>query len=153
MILTVLVGCSGDDGTSGAFGEMPDDEVWYPEPAALRIHPSTRYVQDGSRVYLDTRVEVLDNSGDPLKYPGRFRFELWRSGLGGATRTLAYVWRFSVLNYPDQQAAYDPVTRCYGFELTLDDIESADQLSRMTLQVHLETPDGSRLQREMTVRP
>ncbi|QDU72815.1 hypothetical protein Pan265_26890 [Mucisphaera calidilacus] len=145
-------GCGQGDGTS-AFGEPPPTGTWYPEPVALRIHPSTRYVQEGDRVWLRTRVELLDALGDPLKYPARFRFELWRSGGVGGSGSLAYVWRFDVLGYAEQDSAYDPVTRCYAFSLTLDDVGAIEDLRRMRLRVYAETADGERLQREMVLRP
>ncbi len=144
-----LFGCRSDPESDWRDRELPGG-IWVAEPEGLRIHPSTRFVEEEGERFLDVRVEVVDVFGDSIKHAMRYRFELWAGGLGGTAQTRVEDWEAEAMTAIQQRSAYDPVTRSYVWRLSID--PPLTELLRPRLLALAQTPDGKRLQAEANLR-
>lgn len=103
--------------------EVAVGDVWMPEPVAVRVYPSTRFVREGDRLFLEARIELLDAMGDPVKWPGQARLELLAATSTRPIRTggRLYGWSVDLRTGEQQISHYDPVTRTYLFRLVVND--------------------------------
>ena len=120
--LMLPAGCAFKGGCRG--GGVQPGPAWQPEPVALRIYPSTRFVQQSGQAALEARIELFDQMGDSIKAAGRIRFELFATAAPGpGMRGLRlYTWNVEMLTLEDQQQYFDPITRGYLFRLKLDNL-------------------------------
>jgi hypothetical protein len=126
-------------------------EAWVPRPVALRIYPSTRFVNEGDTTLLEARIELFDQMGDSIKSSGQLRFELHGGGTAGLdTGRLLYSWEVALADLEDQRQYYDPIVRGYLMRLRLD----SDQISRsrVELRVTFQPVLGERLTDAQPVR-
>lgn len=149
-----LLGLSGCafKGQSADVPPMLDVAVWQPGPVALRIFPSTRYVQEQGQPLLEARIELLDAMGDSIKAAGQMQLELFASDPAGLTlgRRL-YLWNAAVLTLEDQREHYDPITRTYLFRLELDDL-AVTQRPTVLRATFVPAAGGKRLQTQAAMR-
>ena len=140
----------GDGPAVADDGEMAD--AWRPQPVALRIYPSTRFVRERDTPLLEARIELFDEMGDSIKSSGQVRFELFAAGYapGIDVGRLLYSWDIALADLTDHQRYYDPITRGYLFRLRLDSaqITRREVLLRLTFQ----PLEGARLIDEQPVR-
>lgn len=133
-------------------GEVSPAESWQPEPVALRIYPSTRFVREGGTTLLEARIELFDAMGDSIKSSGAVRFELFAAGFapGIDVGRLLYSWDIGLASLEDHQRYYDPITRGYLLRLRLD----SAQITRreVLLRVTFQPAEGMRLIDEKPVR-
>lgn len=136
----VLVGCVQFKGNRDVRDAGPDSS-WRPIPIEMRIYPSTRFVRRGDQITLESRIELIDQMGDPTKGAGRVRFELYanRHSKASGRGERLYVWEVALLTLAQQRKFFDPITRGYLFPLKLDDPGIAD---RATLLRVVFTPSG-----------
>ena len=156
LLLAVLLagGCVQSKGARPP-AELPmasGEDLWSPQPVALRIYPSTRFVIEREVPLLEARIELFDQMGDSIKSSGRGRFELFAADTapGVAVGRLLYSWDMQFVTQDDQQQYYDPITRGYLLRLRLD----SDQITRrpVLLRVTFQPPEGERLVAEAPVR-
>lgn len=157
-LIAVAGGCvqSKAGGGSGAGGENFGGGgmvgAWQPEPVALRIYPSTRFVRERDTPLLEARIELFDEMGDSIKSSGQARFELFAAGFspGIDVGRLLYSWDIALAKLEDHQRYYDPITRGYLLRLRLD----SAQITRreVLLRVTFQPLEGGRLIDEQPVR-
>ncbi|MEM8737662.1 MAG: hypothetical protein AAGG38_04190 [Planctomycetota bacterium] len=147
-----LGGCLTSKGGGGGGEGVDLSEAWQPEPVALRIYPSTRFVNEGDVTLLEARVELFDQMGDSVKASGRLRFELYASGYapGIDVGRLLFSWDLALTRLEDQRRYYDPVTRSYLLRLRLDSREISRR--QVLLRVTFEPSDEERLTDEQVIR-
>ncbi|MEM9883143.1 MAG: hypothetical protein AAF800_09530 [Planctomycetota bacterium] len=149
----MLVGCvdAKGPGADTSVGER-DGEGWRPEPVALRIYPSTRFVNEAGTPLLEARVELFDEMGDSTKASGLLRFELFAAGQvpGIEVGRLLYGWDITLATLEDQQRYYDPITRGYLLRLRLESAEATQRQVR--LRVTFQPATGRRMSDEQPVR-
>ena len=149
---TLLAGCQFKG--SGVEAPAPTmEDYWWPQPSALRVYPSTRFVEDerSAAPILEARIELRDEMGDAVKGAGTAALELFAAsdegqGLGQQLQR----WEVTMSSLEDQQRHFDSVTRTYLFRLRLDASARArgDRL-RVTFT---RASDGRRLQTESRIR-
>ncbi|MEM7627291.1 MAG: hypothetical protein AAF333_16970 [Planctomycetota bacterium] len=137
---------------SGTGGDPELAEAWRPQPVALRIYPSTRFVRERDTPLLEARIELFDEMGDSIKSSGQVRFELFAAGYapGIDVGRLLYSWDIALSSLEDHQRYYDPITRGYLLRLRLD----SAQITRreVLLRVTFQPLEGGRLIDEQPVR-
>lgn len=132
---------SGD----GAGQSEPSANVWRIRPIAVRVYPSTRFVEEDGATTLMARIELLDEMGDTTKGVGDMRIELYAAG-GPNVASVGqhlYTWRIELNTIEQQRRHYDAITRTYLFRLRLQDEVSA-RLGTV-LVVTFTEPQGGRL--------
>ncbi|XAL97953.1 hypothetical protein OT109_10110 [Phycisphaeraceae bacterium D3-23] len=114
---------------------MPD---WFPRAVNVRVHPATRYVVDHDELILEARIELLDQSDEPIKDVGRFICELASVDDNGEVevvngRPRLIHFELDVLTAEDHAEYWDPIARAYVLPLEVGptDIEMAGGLSRL----------------------
>lgn len=150
--LLPLTGCQWKGGPrpAAAGAATRPAEAWSPRPVAMRVYPSSRFVQDRGQTVLEARVELLDAMNDSVKASGQFQLELLTDPRRGAeSPRRLYAWTVPVLSLAEQRRHYDSVTRAYLFRLSLDDlaIPRRDTL----LRVMFTPAEGERLEAEATL--
>ncbi|MBI1335824.1 MAG: hypothetical protein GC164_02550 [Phycisphaera sp.] len=149
MWLIAFAGCEWKGG-KGPFSSRGSVHV-YPEgqfmiePVAMRVYPSSKFMNEGGDTVLRARIELLDQMGDSVKGVGVYRFELYtpeRASQAGDGRKL-YGWDVPVKDLVSQKLYYDPITRSYLFRLKLEDRSTAQ--TGATLVVTFEPATGTRL--------
>lgn len=97
-------------------------EAWQPMATSIRIYPATSLAVDNGAVFLEARIEVLDQMGDAMKASGRYHVELLEAGQAGERTSgeRLYAWTVDVLTLPQHETHYDSITRTYRFALKLD---------------------------------
>ncbi len=128
------------------------DSYWRPAPVRIRVYPSTQFIKESGRAILEARVELFDEMGDPVKYAGSFRVELYSvdEAMGNAPRRLLYTWDAQVMTLEHQREHYDPITRGYLFRLGVDDLRIAKQAS--LLRITFTPVDRPRFDAESVIR-
>jgi len=126
----------------------PASKHWTPRPIAIRIYPSTRYVQEQGQAILEARIELFDAMGDSIKGSGQVRCELYALGEGDRATVGArlYNWEISLNTLDEHQRFYDPIIRGYVFRLKIDDIELTQRPT--LLRVFFQPPGSDRLSTE-----
>ena len=112
----------------------------------MRVYPSTRFVRGSEQGILEARIEFFDEMGDSVKAVGKVHLELYatrRRDRPSVDRRL-YAWEVSLLTLVKQRRYYDPITRTYMFQLSLDSLSVAREDT--TLRVSFVLPDGRRLE-------
>ncbi|MEM6457919.1 MAG: hypothetical protein AAF710_00845 [Planctomycetota bacterium] len=149
----LLVGCvdAKGPGADTAASER-DGDGWQPTPVALRIYPSTRFVNEAGTPLLEARVELFDEMGDSTKASGLLRFELFAAGQvpGIEVGRLLYSWDIALATLEDQRRYYDPITRGYLLRLRLESAEATRRQVR--LRVTFQPATGQRMSDEQPVR-
>jgi hypothetical protein len=143
-------GVRASDGRGDA-GDSSVNDVWLPAPVAVRVYPSTRFVREGERVFLEARIELLDAMGDPAKWPGQARLELLAATSTRPIRTggRLYGWSVDLRTRRQQARHYDPVTRTYHFRLVIDDPAVTERPT--VLRAEYSPPDTARVSDEAVV--
>ena len=158
----ISVGCMSPKGVTPNAAEAPEAPVpprWTPEPVAMRVFPTTRFVAGdtgeggaGGEALLEAAVELFDPMGDSLKASGVVRFELYTTGQtpGVAADQLLYSWDIALNTLDDQQRFYDPIIRGYVFRLRVQSPEIVRW--RTLLRAGWQPVDGDRLSDELELR-
>lgn len=135
----------------GSLGEQLglEEATWSPEPIAVHIAPSTRFILEDNEPILDAAIELIDDLGDSTKAAGLVRFELFEAQSKQdsdivATERRLYAWDIELLTQRQQQVYYNPILRGYNFRLGVDDIRIRNMPT--ILLVSFETASGNRLQ-------
>lgn len=158
LLLAVLAGCSGGNRASGPRDRdaiLAPGDAWRPRPVAMRVYPSTRFVEQEGHALLEARLELSDEMGDPAKYPGEFRLELYGTpSTGGVPGSLdaerqLYAWRVPVVTLEQHRTFFDPITRVYLLRLKLD--PEALPAGAARLRASYRPIDGDRLRAEATI--
>ncbi len=155
LLLMSMLGCetAGSASSNTASPEAPETgQHWMPVPTSIRVYPSTRFIKESGDAILEARFELYDEMGDPVKYAGTFRVELFSvdESLGNTPRRLLYTWNAELSSLSQQREHYDPITRGYLFRLGVDNLKIARQT---TLLKVVFTPVGrARLEAEAEVR-
>ncbi len=123
--------------------------AWQPQPVAIRVYPTSRFVENDGATILEARIELIDAMEDPIKGAGQFRFDVYTNA-GSIRKPLVgeklYTWDVPLLSLIDQRQHYDRITQAYLFRLKLYDINTAQ---RATLLRTIFTPiTGNRLEAE-----
>ncbi|MFI4860977.1 MAG: hypothetical protein ACIAXF_09885 [Phycisphaerales bacterium JB063] len=103
--------------------------AWFPRAVDVRVHPATRYVVDHDELILEARVELLDQSGEPIKDVGRFVCELGAVGEDGAVavvegRPRVIHFELDVLSAEDHAEYWDPIARSYVLPLRVGEVDA-----------------------------
>lgn len=138
VFMLLATGCEGPEGVSGASADRRDTgdaARWMPVPASARVYPSTRFIRESGRSVLEARFELYDEMGDPVKYAGTFKIELYSvdENLGNTPRRLLYSWNADLLSLDEQREHYDPITRGYLFRLGVDNLKIAKQTTLLKM--------------------
>jgi len=144
--LLCAAGCAfKGDADAGDKPSAKAGEVWRPRAVALRIYPSTRFVEERGDKLLEARIELFDEMGDSVKAAGRVHFELHPVGEEGsaAIGERLYAWDIDLLTLDDHREYYDPIIRGYVFRLKIGNFDPARHSTRLTAV--FTTIDGRRL--------
>jgi hypothetical protein len=155
-LVLCLCGCDWKGGgrIDGPTTEPPQPtDHWVIRPAHMRVYPTTRFVHEGGDTILNAWIELSDETDDPTKGVGRFRFELLGPSRAGGPSPAArlYTWNVDMLTLEQNRQFYDPVTRTYLFRLKVD--RPAVTERRLTLHVTFTPVDGSRLDTQTQIEP
>lgn len=106
---------SNGSAPAGAFQAAPTKARFYPAPAP-------RVVREGDTLFVETRVELLDEMDDSTKGIGEFHFELLNQAESdeGAAGLRLYAWDVLIMTLNDQKRYYERTTRSYMFKLKID---------------------------------
>lgn len=149
-------GCMSPKGEPRGRPVVELQDAWVPRPVALRIYPSTRFVEDEGVPMLEACIELFDALGDSTKGSGLARFELYHGPSTGDPTTkggpaaVLYRWDIALTRLADQQAYYDPVIRGYAFPLRIDSLDVADRPVYLRVSFGLAT--GEHLTDEQQVK-
>jgi hypothetical protein len=145
------LGCEFKGGGEPRMAAVIGEETWSPQPVAVRIYPSTRFVRQGGEAVLEARIELFDDMGDSVKGAGELRFDLYSAEEAGTATAgeRLYTWQVGLLNRDAQQAHYDPITRGYLFRLHLDDISVVRRTT--LLHVTFSPAAGQRLEAQANI--
>jgi hypothetical protein len=109
----------------------------------VRVHPATRYVREAGELRLETRVELLDQFGEPIKDVGTIVVELrtldeeGRLIVSGPDRR-DYRWTFDISTRDAQLNYWDPIARSYILPLKIDERDQELPEQRTVLLVTFE---------------
>lgn len=136
---------SNGSAPAGAFQAAPNKARFYPAPAP-------RIVREGDTLFVETRVELLDEMEDSTKGIGEFHFELLNQGESdeGAAGLRLYAWDVLIMTLNDQKRYYERTTRSYMFKLKID--AGAAPRRDKTLRL-IYTPPGGKPVTAETVLP
>lgn len=116
----------GTPGGTPARDRLPG---WFPRAVDLRVHPATRYVQEEDELILEARIELLDQSGEPIKDVGLFVCEVGQVDsngeivmVGGRQRVLHF--ELDVTTAEHHAEYWDPVARAYVLPLKVDEADA-----------------------------
>lgn len=127
------------------------DPTWLPHPVDVRVYPTTRFAMADGQVVLETRIELVDAMGDPVKAPGLFGIALegaQRGDMSPFDQTM-YRWQMRVRTLNDQRRHYDPVTQTYLFNLKLRELAAPRQA--VTVKATFTTMQGKVLEGEFVI--
>ncbi len=126
--------------------------VWQIKPTALRVYPSTRFVQYEEQLALEARVEFVDAMGDTIKAVGNLRFEVFAANRDGevADQKRLFSWDVPMLTMEANQEFYDAVTRAYLFRLGINSLPK--DLERAVVRVIYMPARGDRMEAMAVVR-
>lgn len=148
--LMLGAGCEFKGGEAAGSGEAMA-EFWRPEPASLRVYPSTRYAEAATGVVLEARIELRDEMGDAVKAAGRVGLELVAADeAASALDRRLYRWDVTMRTLADQRDHFDSVTRTYVFRLELD--EAAAEKPAVLRVTFTRASDGRRLSAEAPIQ-
>lgn len=157
LLLSALCGsCQWKGGSTGSASPAASGQAWQPRPVRIRVYPSSRFVQAGTDMHFEARLELLDDMGDSIKGVGVCRFELFESAPGGrmedpASAKRLYSWDVSMRTLVEQHRYYDAITRTYVFRLKLDDQPTARRGA--FLLVTFMPAEGNRLEAQAALEP
>lgn len=109
--------------------DNPPGQVWVAQPADLHVLQSTRFIFERDAYLLETRAELRDDMGDPLKAPGVFLIEVFPRQGRVDQRLLS--WEVPVFSAQQQREQFDAITLAYRFQLKLDDDRLFDKPIRV----------------------
>jgi hypothetical protein len=104
--------------------------------------------------YIEACVELRDQFGDPIKAPGKFRFEIFKyrpafADPRGKRFALNGIQIVDLENIEINQQHWNPITRSYKMTLQLPDLSR--DASRFVLQVTFSLSENYRLQDLLTL--
>lgn len=114
---------------------------WYPHAVDVRVHPASRYVKERDDLRLETRVELIDQFGEPIKDVGQFVVELRMLDEDGRIiqddtgRQRGFRWSFDARTAESQKELWDPIARAYILPLKIDEKDADLPAFRTVLRV------------------